>query len=113
MREPTNIQIIKDGLGRPAYAVIPFDEYEKMLHQHGINLEHAVPSEVVDLIFDQGYTPARAWREHLGKTQEEVAAAMGISQAAYSAHERSERLRKTTRAKIANALGITIEQLDF
>lgn len=39
----------------------------------GINLQNAIPSEVVSLIFDNGSTPARAWREYLQLTQEECA----------------------------------------
>lgn len=48
----------------------------------GINLQNAIPSEVVSLIFDNGFTPARAWREYLQLTQEECARKLGISQAA-------------------------------
>ncbi|EOX4867150.1 TPA: helix-turn-helix domain-containing protein, partial [Haemophilus influenzae] len=54
-----------------------------------------------------------AWREHLGLTQAEVASRLGISQAAYSQHENSQTLRKSTRIKIATALGINSAQLDF
>ena len=55
----------------------------------------------------------RAWCEHLGLTQAEVASRLGISQAAYSQHENSQTLRKSTRIKMANALGLRAEQLDF
>ena len=78
----------------------------------GINLQNAIPSEVVSLIFDNGFTPARAWREFLQLTQEECAIKLGISQAAYSQLETSNNPRKTTRNKLATALGINPEQLD-
>ncbi|NUF09803.1 helix-turn-helix domain-containing protein [Snodgrassella sp. ESL0324] len=78
----------------------------------GINLQNAIPSEVVSLIFDNGFTPARAWREYLQLTQEECARKLGISQAAYSQLETSNNPRKTTRNKLATALGINPEQLD-
>ncbi|MBI0159379.1 MULTISPECIES: helix-turn-helix domain-containing protein [unclassified Snodgrassella] len=78
----------------------------------GINLQNAIPSEVVSLIFDNGSTPARAWREYLQLTQEECARKLGISQAAYSQLETSNNPRKTTRNKLATALGINPEQLD-
>ncbi|PIT34467.1 helix-turn-helix domain-containing protein [Snodgrassella alvi] len=78
----------------------------------GINLQNATPSEVVSLIFDNGFTPARAWREFLQLTQEECARKLGISQAAYSQLETSNNPRKTTRNKLATALGINPEQLD-
>ncbi|WP_367446032.1 helix-turn-helix domain-containing protein [Snodgrassella alvi] len=78
----------------------------------GINLQNAIPSEVVSLIFDNGFTPARAWREYLQLSQEECAIKLGISQAAYSQLETSNNPRKTTRNKLATALGINPEQLD-
>ena len=78
----------------------------------GISLQNAIPSEVVSLIFDNGFTPARAWREFLQLTQEECAIKLGISQAAYSQLETSNNPRKTTRNKLATALGINPEQLD-
>lgn len=78
----------------------------------GINLQNAIPSEVVSLIFDNGFTPARAWREYLQLTQEECARKLRISQAAYSQLETSNNPRKTTRNKLATALGINPEQLD-
>lgn len=78
----------------------------------GINLQNAIPSEVVSLIFDNGFTPARAWREYLQLTQEECARKLGISQAAYPQLETSNNPRKTTRNKLATALGINPEQLN-
>ena len=78
----------------------------------GINLQNTIPSEVVSLIFDNGFTPARAWREYLQLTQEECARKLGISQAAYSQLETSNNPRKTTRNKLATALGINPEQLN-
>lgn len=59
-------------------------------------------------------TPIRAWREHLGLTQSEVAARMEISQAALAQIESPEaHPRKTTLRRVAQALGIQLEQLDF
>ena len=55
----------------------------------------------------------RAWREHLGLTQAEVAARAGITQAVYAQMETVERPRLATIKKIAHALGITAEQLNF
>ena len=57
-------------------------------------------------------SPARAWREHLGLTQQAVTERLGISQPAYAQQESSDKLRKATRIKIAAALGIAAELLD-
>lgn len=70
-----------------------------------------IPHEVVSATVD-GVTPLRAWREYLGLTQVEVATRLGISQSAYAQQESSENLRKSTRKKIAAALGITDAQVD-
>ena len=69
-----------------------------------------VPNEVVALVFAGDLSSMRAWREHLGLTQAEVAARAGITQAAYAQMETAAKPRATTRKKIAAAPGITLEQ---
>ena|SRR5690606_24337645 len=108
MNAPTNIQIINGPGGAPAFVVIPYDEYMANRAQDRQLIPHDVISRTVD-----GATPLKAWREHLGLTQSEVAQRLEITQPAYAQQENSERLRKSTREKIAAALGITQEQLDF
>jgi DNA-binding XRE family transcriptional regulator len=88
--------------------VIPYSDY---IEEHGMTrgtIPHAVVSRTVD-----GATPVRAWREHLGLTQAEVAERLRITQSAYAQQEAKDRLRKPSREKIATAFGITAEQLDF
>lgn len=107
-------QIIHDPNGNPAFVVIPYDQYIASIKMRELDLTDGVPSEVVDIFFDnQGYTAVRAWREYLGYTQQQIAERLDISQSAYSQHEKSQKLRKSTRQKIANALGINAQQLDF
>lgn len=108
MKAPTNIQVINDSDGRPAFVVIPHADFMRMYGREKNLVPHDVVSRTVD-----GATPVRAWREHLGLTQTEVAARLGIAQPSYAKQETSERLRKTSRAKIAMALGISTDQLDF
>ena len=71
----------------------------------------SIPNEVVNLMFDQKITLVRAWREYLGLTQDEVATKMGITQSALAQMETSTKPRKATRQKLADALGIKVEQL--
>ena len=55
----------------------------------------------------------RAWRDHIGITQRELAVRIGVSQAAVAKLERpTAKPRRATLEKIAEALGISIENLD-
>ena len=104
----TNIQIIKKD-GKPAFAVIPYEEYLKLLPQ---DKGDTVPHEVVGLVIKKGMNLVRAWRTHLGLTQREVAKRAGISQAALSQMEKSANgLRTATLEKLARAMGLSVDQL--
>jgi len=112
MNARTDIQIITQD-GRPAFVVIPYDEYvrthrtEPRIPENGY-----IPNEVVKRTALENITLVRAWREFLGFTQAAVAERMGISQAALSQMESGEkRLRKATIQKLATALGVQPEQL--
>jgi len=107
MSAPANVQILKDAKGKPAFAVIPYAEYLSLSRQRA----PAIPNAVVDKVINKDMTPIRAWREHLGLTQSEVARRLDISQSAYAQQEAKKPVRKSTREKIAKALGITPEQL--
>lgn len=108
MNARTSIQIITGPDGAPAFVVIPYAEYMANRRDDRGLIPHEVVSRTVD-----GATPLRAWREFLGLTQAEVADRLGISQSAYAQQEKSERLCKSSREKIASALGISALQLDF
>ena len=72
----------------------------------------AVPLEVMRLAVVDGLTLRRAWREYLGLTQAEVAGRMGITQPALSQLEAaSARPRRATLKRLAEALGVSVEQL--
>lgn len=108
MNMPTNIQIINGPGGEPAFVVIPYTDYVASRNTEKSMIPHDVISRSVD-----GATPVRAWREHLGLTQADVAERLGISQSAYAQQEGSDRLRRASREKIAAALGIKATQLNF
>lgn len=109
MNARTEIQIIHGQDGLPAFAVVPYADWLAIRDKE----YSLVPNEVVNLVFDREWTPMRAWREHLGLTQRQVAARAGITQAAYAQMETGERPRLATIKKIAKAMGITAEQLNF
>lgn len=62
---------------------------------------------------DNDCSATRAWRERTSLTQAEVAKKMEISQSAYAQLEGKKTIRKSSREKIAKALGIHESQLDF
>lgn len=107
MNAPTDIQILKGPDGKPAFAVIPYRKYLSLSGRR----EPTVPNGVVRKVIDQNMTPIRAWREHLGLTQADVARRLGISQSAYAQQEAKDTVRKSTREKIARALRIDPRQL--
>lgn len=108
MNALTNIQVINGPDGKPAYVVIPYGDYMAKRNTDPDLIPHDVVSRTVD-----GASLVRAWREHLGLTQAEIAERLGVSQSAYAQQESSDRLRKSSREKIAAALGIASEQLNF
>ena len=109
MNKPINFQTILGADGRPAFVVVPYQEFVKNFEQ----AQDLVPHAVVQLAFDQGMSPAKAWRTHLQLTQAEVARRMDVSQSAYAQLEAKPNLRKTSRERIAAALGISPGQLDI
>ncbi|RXZ38461.1 XRE family transcriptional regulator [Oxalobacteraceae bacterium CAVE-383] len=108
MNAPTNIQMINGPDGKPAFVVLPYEEFIRNYGHERDLIPHDVVSRTVD-----GATPVRAWREYLGLTQMEVASRLDIAQPTYAKQEASNTLRKSSREKIAIALGITAAQLDF
>ena len=64
MKIPTNIQYIEQN-GKPVYAVIPYDEYIKLLPSEDVTIPH----EVVGLVIKKGMNLVKAWRTYLGITQ--------------------------------------------
>ncbi len=111
MRAHTDAQVIMHE-GRPAFVVIPYNEYIRLRRPFVPEDGESVPNDVIWLTIDKGYTLVRAWREYLSLTQKEVAEKAGITQAALSQMESGEKkLRKATLEKLAEALGVSVEQL--
>lgn len=108
MSTPTNIQIISGPDGAPAFVVIPYADYVANRPK-----EDLIPNEVVGYMVKEGLSVIGAWRKYLGLTQSEVAARIGITQAAYAQQEAVKKPRKSTRLKIAAALRINADLLDL
>ena len=113
MNTPASHQILTHN-GKPAFAVIPYAEYRKLMErtEGRPDEEVTLPHEVVKMSTLGGMSLIRAWREHLGLTQEEVARRMGITQPAYAKIEGGKtRPRIATCKRLAVAMGVEWEQL--
>lgn len=107
MKTLTNIQYIEQN-GKPVFAVIPYDEYLKLIPSEDVTIPH----EVVGLVIKKGMNLVKAWRKYLGLTQSDIAKKAGITQAALSQMEKTENtLRTATLEKLAKAMNLTVEQL--
>jgi len=107
-----SLQILRDKKGQPAFAVIPFADYQVLVDPQAIK-EPSIPLEVVDKALGKDISATRAWRIHLELTQAEVAKRMGITQGAYCQLEARKTIRKSSRVKVAKALNIDESQLVF
>jgi DNA-binding XRE family transcriptional regulator len=74
--------------------------------------EITIPHAVIATFDERGVSLVRAWRDHLGLTQDEVAHRMGVTRQAYLQMESlAAHPRVATLKKIAAAMGIAWEQL--
>jgi len=108
----TEPQVIKQD-HKPAFAVIPWDDYQELVKNYTPDESDIwFPQEVVEANVVRGDSLLKAWREHLGLTQTEVANRAGMSQPAYAKLEKPDANPRTaTLRKLAKALGISLEHL--
>ena len=71
MNARTEFQIIVGKGGRPAVVAVPYDAFRRMKTGFA---RGAVPHDVVDRSFERAVSPMAVWREHLARTQAELAA---------------------------------------
>jgi DNA-binding XRE family transcriptional regulator len=120
------IQIIERN-GKPEWAVLPYEEYLKLIEQaelledirdfDEINAaiergeEKLIPAEVVNAILD-GKNPVKVWREYRDLTQQQLASMAGISKPYLSQLETWKRTGTTdVLSAIAKALDVSLEQV--
>jgi DNA-binding XRE family transcriptional regulator len=100
-----SVQII-ERKGKPEWAVVPYEEYLKLVEQAEMlqdirdydavkeafeqGSEELIPSEVVYSILD-GANPIRVWREYRGLSQQQLAESAGISVPYLSQLEKGKR----------------------
>ena len=107
----TDPQIIMSD-GKPAFAVIPWQEYQELIAQYTASEDVWLPHEVVKATLLNGTSLIRAWREYFGLTQQELAQRAGMSQPALARLEKGDsKPRASTLKKLAEAMGISVAQL--
>ncbi len=98
---------------KPAFAVIPWDEYQYLVSNQETSDESEVwfPNDVVKANV-RGESLIKAWREHFGLTQDELAAKAGIKQPTLARLEKPDANPRTSYLqKLADTMGIMPEQL--
>jgi DNA-binding XRE family transcriptional regulator len=120
----TDEPVILEHDGKPAYVVIPYDQWRDLLAQveemeevraydqaKARGDQEAVPIAVADALL-AGQGAIRVWREYRGLTQQQLANAAAIRRA-YVAQLEAGRRRGSppVLGRIADALGIEIDDL--
>jgi transcriptional regulator with XRE-family HTH domain len=110
--DQSNITVLRHADGTAQHAILPWQQYQALLRAAaGRGLEPPIPSEVRQAVAD-GVHPVRAWREHRGLNQGQLAALIGISRAYLAQIEGGERTGTVeVMARIARALDRRLEDL--
>lgn len=119
-----NVQIIEKD-GQPEYAVLPFEDYRRMIDLLDDNSDRAaidralredeagdtIPGEIVNAILD-GATPLRAWRQHREFTLEMLADRIGVSKEYLSQIENGQKSGTVDIfRRLSNVLDVAMEDL--
>ena len=112
MNEHTEYQVIEHD-GAPAFVLVPVDEFERirpLLERERVKAN--IPQAVVEAHVTNSVPLIKAWREHLGLTQEDVANRSGMAQSAIARIERGESSpRRATVERLAKAMGLAPAQV--
>lgn len=105
---------ILEADGKPAFVVLPYDEYIALTSKPRIPEDDTIPHEVVERMIANDWSLVRAWRDYLGLTQDQVAERLSVSQPSYARMESPKgaaSLRSPTIRRIAAAFGISAAQV--
>ncbi len=119
------LQVILDGAGHPAFAVLPWHEYERLTKggaeaplsdeeiydRAKLEDDESFPIEVADQLV-AGKNAIQVFRKYRGMTQNELAAATNINPVYLSQIETGRRNGSTkTLASIAKVLNVSLDDL--
>ena len=114
-------QVIRDRDGKPIYALVPIEEYDRLLRaaedladlavHEAVRDQETVPAELVYRIMD-GENRVRAWRNYRGLSQDGLARRVDVSQAYLSSIETGKSDGSVrVLAAIARALEVDLDDL--
>lgn len=122
-----SVQIIEKE-GKPEYAVIPYEDYQKLLElaEDASDLTDAdkamgelargedelVPAEVTERLLSGNEHPLKVWREHRGMTQEELGATANVGKSYISQIEAFKKVGSVSVLRaLAAAVGTDMDDL--
>jgi transcriptional regulator with XRE-family HTH domain len=110
--DQSNVTVLRHADGTAQHAILPWQEYQMLLRAaEGHGLQPPAPAEIRQAI-TAGVHPVRAWREHRGLNQGQLAAMIGISRAYLAQIEGGERTGTLeVMARVARALDRRLEDL--
>jgi DNA-binding XRE family transcriptional regulator len=119
-----SVQFLKDSNDNVAYAVIPIDDYKRLMaaaenddayedvpYSADSNDDDVIPHAVVGIKVKEDVSLLAAWRIYRNLSQADVAAKLGVTQASVSQWESSKRPQAATLAKLAEIYNCTTAQL--
>jgi transcriptional regulator with XRE-family HTH domain len=108
-----DVTILRQRDGTAQHAILSWEQYQALLHAaQGASRGIPMIPESIRQSTASGTHPVRAWREHQGLNQGQLAAIVGISRAYLAQIEGGERTGTLeVMARIARALGRSIEDL--
>ncbi len=102
---------ISEEAGR-RFAVVPLEQFTALVERAGEADALTLPHEVVSRHLVEGVSLLRAWREYLGRTQADLAEALGVTQGQVAQWESPDaNPRHATLKRLAEALGLHVSQL--
>ena len=112
MSQLTNdVQIINQN-GKPAFAVVPYDQYLTLINQPVDDADILIPHSVVELTILNDLSLIAAWRTYKGFSQSTLATMCGMSQSGIAQIEKiASKPQAKTLQKIATALDVNVNQL--
>ena len=118
-----HVQIIRDGTGKPAFAVLPMADYERLIEAadetigarafdtYVANRPETFPDDVAERLVN-GESPVKVFREYRGLTQRQLGELAGINQAYVSQIEANARAGTVEVLKrIAEGLRVDLDDL--